>query len=94
MNGVSTHLISSLFPHQTDENIAFMINTQYLGHWKDVLSDNLGSWWKNDGKKTLHSQHLIKFQNKSSIKHEQVPPQNAFVQTDSGNGVNQGKQQI
>ena len=53
MNGVSTHLISSLVPHQPDENIAFMIGTQYLGHWKDVLSDNLGSW-KNDGKKTLH----------------------------------------
>ena len=53
MNGVSTHLISSLVPHQPDENIAFMIGTQYLDHWKDVLSDNLGSW-KNDAKKTLH----------------------------------------
>ena len=53
MNGVSTHLISSLVPHQPNENIAFMIGTQYLGHWKDVLSDNLGSW-KNDGTKTLY----------------------------------------
>ena len=53
MNGVSTHLISSLAPHQPNENIAFMIGTQYLGHWKDVLSDNLGSW-KNDGTKTLY----------------------------------------
>ena len=53
MNGVSTHQISSLVPHQPDENIAFMIGTQYLGHWKDVLCDNLGSW-KNDGTKSLH----------------------------------------
>ena len=36
MNGVSTYLISSLVPHQPNENIAFMIGTQYLGHWKDA----------------------------------------------------------
>ena len=41
MNGVSTHLISSLVPHQPTESIVFMIGSQYLGHWKDVLSDNL-----------------------------------------------------
>ena len=53
INGVSTHLISSLVPHQPDEDIAFMIGTQYLGHWKDVLSDNLGTW-RNDGTKSLY----------------------------------------
>ena len=53
INGVSTHLISSLVPHQPDEDIAFMIGTQYLGHWKDVLSDNLGTW-RNDGTRSLY----------------------------------------
>ena len=46
-----SHFVSR-FP-SAGRNIAFMIGRQYLGHWKDVLSDNLGSW-KNDGKKTLH----------------------------------------
>ena len=28
INGISTHLVSSLIPHQADEDIAFMIGTQ------------------------------------------------------------------
>ena len=53
INGISAHLVSSLVPHQPDEDVAFMIGTQYLGHWKDVLSDNLGTWW-NEGTKSLY----------------------------------------
>ena len=33
MNGVSTHLISSLVPHQPNENIAFMIGTHLHSTW-------------------------------------------------------------
>ena len=53
VNGVETHLVSSLVPHQPSENISFMIGTQYIGHWKDVLADNLGTW-RCDGTKSLY----------------------------------------
>ena len=53
VDGVETHLVSSLVPHQPSENVSFMVGTQYLGHWKDVLADNLGTW-RCDGTKTLY----------------------------------------
>ena len=53
VNGVETHLVSSLVPHQPSENISFMIGTQYIGHWKNVLADNLGTW-RCDGTKSMY----------------------------------------
>ena len=78
LNGVSTHLISSLVPHQPNENIAFVIGTQYLGHWKDMLSDNLGSW-KNDGTKSLYYSTFHKLSTSREIKLKPSSDEDATV---------------
>ena len=43
-NGINNSLIAKLIPHQPAENMPFMIGTNFLGHWKDILSDNFGVW--------------------------------------------------
>ena len=44
VNGIDPSRISKLVPHQPADNVSFMIGLDFLDHWKDILSDNLGVW--------------------------------------------------
>ena len=49
-NGIPEDKSAKLVPSQPKGNASFMIDTSYLQHWKDVLSDDLGVWEANGTK--------------------------------------------
>ncbi len=49
-SGIPGHKSAKLVPSQPKGNVSFMIDTSYLQHWKDVLSDDLGVWDPNGTK--------------------------------------------
>ena len=67
INGVNPELIAKLVPHQPADNVNFMIGLDFLGHWKDVLSDNFGAWNAN-GTKTHYYTSMLSRNNRISLK--------------------------
>ena len=53
VNGVQDFRSAKLVPSQPAGNYVFMVATSFLSHWKDVLSDDFGTWTPN-GTKTYH----------------------------------------
>ena len=51
--GVPDNRSAKLVPSQPKDNLSFMIASNYLEEWKNVLSDDLGVWTPN-GTKTLY----------------------------------------
>ena len=68
MNGVNPALIAKLVPHQPADNVNFMIGLDFLGHWKDVLSDNLGVWNANGTKTHYYSSTKLSRNNRIVMK--------------------------
>ena len=53
VNGVQDFRWAQLVPCQPAGNYVFMVTQNFLSHWKDVLSDDFGTWTPN-GTKTNH----------------------------------------
>ena len=59
VNGrIESNRIAKLVPSQPSDNLCFMIGLDYLEHWKDCLSDNLGVWTQTGTKSLFYSSSL------------------------------------
>ena len=59
VNGrIESNRIAKLVPNQPSDNLCFMIGLDYLEHWKDCLSDNMGVWTQTGTKSLFYSSSL------------------------------------
>ena len=56
MSNIDEKYICSSVPSDISKNVCFILNENKLGHWKDAMSDNMGTW-----RQTCTSKKYVKY---------------------------------